>query len=626
MRYFKLAILCGLISAIPFKASGEGQIWAVAVGVDDYVRESIPDLRFACADAKLFSQALTDLLQVPKDHLFVFSSDAVDPGLTPTRLNLVYRLDWLSKHTRKGDKVLFFFAGHGANLDSESFLLTEESDTRSMETLKASALGTKDLSALLQRTPASQTLTIIDACRNDPGGKHQTAAGVDERMPQLFLVGPDQECAGLFSCSVGQRSWEWDAKKHGFFTYFLVEGMRGSAAGPDGRVSLQSLSEYLAKDVPAATQSVVHEAQVPRILYAGTSTQNWTVSLPPASSRALQANQLVPRLDANAAQQDLLTAQRVEFEARLGIEETRRHEAESRLEALEKQMQTQGSGSEEVQKLALSRDMALKELLETRRKLEESQAQLAARGGPTAEAELMLAEREQLKAENKVLQAKIAILEGRLQQGGLSMARSFRLETDPVAEAQAVEEEKLASQKSDPSTLKAAYQSRIRVLLGQSRQLRERAVELTRLSLSKSDALHLQPDNELSKRELDSDLEMIRSLQAVFDNRFEQARLAQRVAALRISANEMLLTNPEAEAVTDSLFNVIEDYRKQLAVLRQAGRKVADAWVVGNKNPRFNRRVTTLFGRHMEQINGPAGWGDILEVPVTLPPELQDLP
>ncbi|MBT9583975.1 caspase family protein [bacterium] len=613
-------------------ARAEGQTWGVVVGIDDYVRESIQDLRYASADAKLFSRAMVDLLHVPKDHLFVFTSDSVESSQTPTRLNLVYRLDWLRKNAKAEDKVVFFFAGHGANVDNESFLMTEESDNRSVETLKASALGTKDLAGLLQRSPASQTLTIIDACRNDPSGK--PTAGAEEKMPQLVIGGANQECAGLFSCSVGQRSWEWDANKHGFFSYHLVEGMQGGAVESDGRVTLQSISNYLAEVVPASTRQAVKASQIPFVYYVGPSMKNWVLATAPPGA-AKSKGPVVARLDQGVAKQDLVTAQKVELESKLRIEEARRREVEVRMEALEKKFQSQAAPSEDIQKLALSKELALKELLETRKQLDDARVQLAARGGTSAEADLVVAEKEQLRAENKVLQAKIAVLEGKLQQGGLSLARSFRLESDPAREVQVAEREQLAGRQATPEHKLAAAEARIALLLGESTQLRERMAELNgllvkdliRLGLLTQEAeLKVFELGQINDRQaqdfarlsedntrLANELAALKMQGRIWQNRYAQAQQAEQIATLEMGGGPSSgNSSPELQHAKD-----------RFKAAREQNARLLEELGVLLKHDTFRRR---WISNQFHKINSAPGMGDILDIPINTGPELQDLP
>ena len=617
----KLATLAAsLVLASPVFA--QGQTWAVVVGIDNYTKEGIPALHYAGADAKIFAQALQSLLKVPKEHLYLFTSDSVESGQSPSRLNLVYRLDWLSKNTKPDDVVIFYFAGHGAQVEGTSFLLTDDSDPRSLETLKASALNTADLNRLIDRTSAAKTLTVLDACRNNPSG------GRDEYSvaAQFALTGKGKEVVGLVSCSPGQRSWEWEEKKHGFFTYYLVEAMQGKA-GVKGNITPSSLAEYLTVQVPAQTLSTVRQQQNPRLFYDGPSSTGWVLGKAPDTATPMKD------LEAQAARAELLQAEKTELEARLRAEEARRRQVELRLEMVERNATTVGiKPSEEVQKLALARDLAMKELFETKKELETVRVQLAARGGPTAETELMLAEREQLKAENKVLQAKVTLLESRLHEGKVtSMARSFTLEENGPLSARVLEMEKLALADPREENRKQLADLQVEKELQASMQYRR---EMDRLT-TKLDEQVLRLGRELAESSASNLalLEKLRQLETAnadlhranetlkLEANLWDSEASKASSGKRLAENQLELLNSPGRSRSLELArakeqNAFQGYREEsrrlLAVLRD----------VVKSEPGSRRWISRRF----REINSMPGMGDILDVPVQVGPELQSLP
>src|SRR5579883_2175247 len=53
----------------------------------------------------------------------------------------------------------------------------------------------------------------------------------------------------LYSTKPGTRSWEDDKLAHGVFTKFLIDGINGEAAGPDGLVTFFDLETYVREKV-----------------------------------------------------------------------------------------------------------------------------------------------------------------------------------------------------------------------------------------------------------------------------------------------------------------------------------------------------------------------------------------
>jgi uncharacterized caspase-like protein len=338
----------GLVVALNQAGWAQGKTWALVVGIDEYVRPSIPKLRYAVADAKLFAQALKETMKVPAENLFLMTSDSVDENSQPRVVNVAYRLGWLSEKASKDDTIIFFFAGHGMTVEGQPFLLTEEADNRSSSTLKVSALNGGEVIGTLRKPAIANVWVVLDACRNSPNGPSE--ARLDSTISGSFShsdVGRERT-ATMFACKVGERSWEWDEVKHGCYTYFLVDGLRRQAADASGRVTLQSLSNYVNQEVPKATKKL-GASQTPTLFYGGLGPDQWLLANVQAPAQASQTQsgpadtaKWVAQLEILQAKLDRETALRVAAEQRARSEESRRLELEQRLALLEKQVSGAG--------------------------------------------------------------------------------------------------------------------------------------------------------------------------------------------------------------------------------------------------------------------------------------------
>ncbi len=284
MRNLVLGALVWLV-ALSLTAAAESK-WALVVGVDDYTNEEVTDLRFAGTDAKLFAEILVETLDFPKDNVFVYTTDGPDAA-RPRLTNLVFRLDWLSQRVQSGDTLVVYFAGHGITSNGDSYLLTQESDGRSEATLMISSLRGEILFDYLKRCPASNVLVFLDACRNDPARARGDADNtLTEAMSRglVFSGTPSAQnkkprsLATIFACSEGERSYEWDAKGHGFFTYYLAEDLRKKAAKADGKVTLLSLMDFLANQVGASADRELDRPQTPMLRYEGPGPDKWVLA------------------------------------------------------------------------------------------------------------------------------------------------------------------------------------------------------------------------------------------------------------------------------------------------------------------------------------------------------------
>ncbi len=256
-----------IILALTLLAHGEGKRYAVVVGIDRYERPDINPLRCAVADAHALASAFRELRY---DKVFELTSDDAGTDDYPNRVNVLFRLDWLRQRVQPEDTVVFFFSGHGVQQEDKSvkdppvFLLTKESDARSLITLTNSACPASQITSILNQMPARRILVVYDACRSNVRADR---GAEDNRLSQDLArqLTPGQNdtrscLVTLFSCSPGQRAYE--AGGHGYFTACLLKGM--SAKAP---VTLQALLDYL----PTAVSSAADEANLKQTPY-------WTVS------------------------------------------------------------------------------------------------------------------------------------------------------------------------------------------------------------------------------------------------------------------------------------------------------------------------------------------------------------
>lgn len=265
-------------------AASEPVKWALIIGIDQYESGDISSLKFAQADAKELEKTLVDFCDFSGENVFVLTNDGKN-RMKPTRPNIVDWLVRLRKVIKPQDTFIFFFSGHGMSREKVSYLLTYDSITAPIENLELSALNMTTLKTLLEKIPATKKIVIIDACRNDPVAQRGTG---DNLMTKSFANELKMNKAGdnkidisatLYACSVGERSYEWQERSQGFFTFFLIQGLSGKAKDPSGNITLNSLVNYLETKVPEQIKLWKGNAiQTPWAEIIGTGSGRWVLS------------------------------------------------------------------------------------------------------------------------------------------------------------------------------------------------------------------------------------------------------------------------------------------------------------------------------------------------------------
>ncbi|MBX3171355.1 MAG: caspase family protein [Candidatus Eremiobacteraeota bacterium] len=403
-----------VFSCLAGVAWGEGKTYAVVVGIDNYLNPNVPKLRYAVSDANIFAQALKQTLKVPESQLFLLTSDSPDDASHPRAVNIANRLAWLNSHVKREDTIIFYFAGHGITMDKQPYLLTEESDNSNTLTLGVSSLPGAALMDYLSKVKAANVWLVLDACRNSASREPNSLGDVSFTRTD---VGQDRS-ATMFSCKIGERSWESEEFEHGFYTYYLVAGLREKAVDDKGEINLQGLSDFVGSQVPVAVAKM-GQKQTPWLSYGGGDRWVLARGLKPASGKAAvkadaELAQYVAKLEMTQAELDRETARRVAAEARAQMLEGKRIELEQRLAILEKKLGLKSGPT-------AAAPTAPNTLAYGDRGL-----------GNADQREALKAEVTRLKAENTSLNQRLAKLEENMKQIGMVSREAFVLQDDMV--------------------------------------------------------------------------------------------------------------------------------------------------------------------------------------------------
>lgn len=268
------------------------------------------------ADAEGLASVLTnkDFCGYPTENVQLLLDEAA------TRDGIIQGLHTLAKSTAPNDTVVVFFSGHGGHWSDEgrakTYLCPVDFDGNDIE---GTGIEAGELSSLVNAIPGARVVIILDACHAD-GVVHLKTDAEHLKIPFGFRAPAlDKLAAGagrvvISSCKENETSITYSAKGHSLFTYYLLEGLRGSAPGDarkDGLIRVFDLFEYVSSQVP--TNPVRGHVQHPVIkmhamdnfplaLRKGgwfKSTDIGIVNREPASHPA----QTSPRLDARQLEQ-----------------------------------------------------------------------------------------------------------------------------------------------------------------------------------------------------------------------------------------------------------------------------------------------------------------------------------
>lgn len=224
-------IIALLLTLFIIGASLQARTFALLVGMSNYDDPNVTTL-----SAKDVKDLATVLRTTTKDVTVLTSKYA-------TLDNVTAKLTKITRTAQKGDRIIFFFNGHGFNGGLG---------------LYHSSLYYRNLVKMLADTKASEVLVFINACFSGSAGDAVTDTGSGSDNFFDGLKARDGHVYMLSSRS-NESSWSGGWIDKGFFTQALISGLRGKAdTDHDYTITVIELFKHIHKDVVRRSEGIQH--------------------------------------------------------------------------------------------------------------------------------------------------------------------------------------------------------------------------------------------------------------------------------------------------------------------------------------------------------------------------------
>ena len=222
-----LLVVIGCVLTPAFAQKGE--IYVVSVGVANY--QNISDLVLPEKDAK----AIAELYKTQTKNVILIT------GRYATKTRILISLKDQFSRANEEDMIVFSFSGHGYPGGVCPFDMSAKDD---------SGVSYREIRNILKQSRAKRKIVFADACfsggiRNNASNNHQ--------------VHQDSDVLLFLSSRGGETSIESPFMVNGFFTTYLLRGLRGGAdADRNRRITAKELFQFVSQGVKERSKDLQH--------------------------------------------------------------------------------------------------------------------------------------------------------------------------------------------------------------------------------------------------------------------------------------------------------------------------------------------------------------------------------
>ena len=153
---------------------------------------------------------------------------------------------WGEKLAENPDcSALFYYAGHGMQVDGFNYLLPVRTPFQSLSDIKHDALNLGDVTRVIEAAKVQISLVILDACRDNPFAKTASRSAGGARGLSVVQSGGGKGSVIMFSTSPGEVAFDGTGR-NGVFTTALLKNI-------DADLKLEDMFRKVTAEVRQAT-------------------------------------------------------------------------------------------------------------------------------------------------------------------------------------------------------------------------------------------------------------------------------------------------------------------------------------------------------------------------------------
>ncbi|MEP7317535.1 MAG: caspase family protein [Panacibacter sp.] len=267
-----------------------GITYIIAIGIENYHEGSLAKVSYAEKDASKFVDAFTGL-GYDKDNCMLLVNDRA------TKTTILNNLSKVADRSAEGDRIIFYFAGHGFSINGINMLAPVDAAFDSLDT---TCISINDVLDSIQKSNSKRNILFLDSCHSgfQQLGNIRDATNLFSGDSLEYDFRDIEYCVGFASCKSNQKSYSHTSIQNGVWSYFLINALKGKAENltyEGGCLMSDKLQAYLRINTQEYVKKNIKKDQTP--IEFGNKMDKFIVANLNPLLEAIEASKQAPNLN-----------------------------------------------------------------------------------------------------------------------------------------------------------------------------------------------------------------------------------------------------------------------------------------------------------------------------------------
>ncbi|WNH13861.1 caspase family protein [Thalassobellus suaedae] len=223
-----------------------GRTLLISVGIEEYLRTSdFSKVRYANKDASELKKAFEIDSTIDENEIVLLINQQA------TKSTIKKELEKITQKATKFDRIIFFFAGHGAYSEGQNWIVPFDAYKTDITN---TGISIKEILSLFRKSDCKRNIMFFDCCHSgfELGEDERNLNSAFEIEDLLYLYKDEEYCSGFASSKSTETSVSNDVLRNGVWSSFLIRALTGKANNKiyeDGILFNDNLQDFLNKNV-----------------------------------------------------------------------------------------------------------------------------------------------------------------------------------------------------------------------------------------------------------------------------------------------------------------------------------------------------------------------------------------